>query len=140
MLSGTAHALTVRFGVGARSLADGVDACSLPCQMSCCCHPYLPRVPLAFLSGIPGFLRMCLAYLPMVPLYPLGVFCVYISLFLTSVGVLYTWLTLTDGWGFYCFLLTVSHNSNWGFLKKKYYVQRVLQVTMGSVCSDLCLK
>lgn len=46
--SGIPHALTIRLGMGARPLPDGVGACSVPCQMSCCClrgcHSYLPRV------------------------------------------------------------------------------------------------
>lgn len=39
----------------------------------------LLSAPLAFLRGIPGFPRMCLAYFHMVPLYSLDVFCVCIS-------------------------------------------------------------
>lgn len=109
--SGLPHALRVRFGMAARHLPDGVGAYSVPCQMSCCClrgcHSYLPRVHAV--SGVAecspclpqrnSWISENVPGLPLhgSPLFAWCILCTYQSL--SSVGVLYMWLTLTKGWG-----------------------------------------
>lgn len=57
----------------------------------------LPSEEVGWLSkNVPGLSLKVLLYL-------LCVFCVHSNLLLTSVGFLYTWLTLSEGWGFWCF-------------------------------------
>lgn len=58
----------------------------------------LPSEEVGWLSkNVPGLSLKVLLYL-------LCVFCVHSNLLLTSVGFLYTWLTLSEGWGFWCFV------------------------------------
>lgn len=133
--------------------SDDVSACSLTCQLSMLLRQWLLRLTafhtvqysfsqvlglpsleeVGWLSkNVPGLISVCSA-----SLYLLYVFCVCSSLFLSSVGFLYTWLTPSEGWGFFVFF-TINHN--FPFRAFSLCQNGHMANIMGSICSNLVYK